>query len=108
MKIKDSNATEVSNKMNFLSGCMIAFSNPKAIVFYLGFLPAFIDLNNLILKEIVIITILIPISLASVLIIYSFIASKAKKIMQTDSSILLLNRISSVMMFIVAIILINT
>jgi len=108
MKHKDDEHNQVSNKMNFLAGSMIAFSNPKAIVFYLGFLPAFMDLNNLLLKEIVYITIIIPISLASVLILYAYVAARAKKMMQNDSSILLLNRISSIVMFIVALILIFT
>lgn len=90
---------DVSNRMNFMAGVMIAFSNPKAIIFYLGFLPAFINLKTLVFHEIVSVVFIVPLSLASVLIFYAFIASKAKKIMKTDIYVRRLNRISAFMMF---------
>jgi len=95
-----------TNKANFLTGCLIAFSNPKAIVFYVGFLPAFINLKTLTLDESIYILIIIPLSLGSVLTFYAFIAHKAKNIMENESSVVLLNRISSFMMFSVGLLLI--
>ena len=40
-------APEVKSKKSFLFGLFISLGNPKVIVFYLGFLPAFFDMHTI-------------------------------------------------------------
>lgn len=77
---------------NFVSGLIITLSNPKVILFYCGFLPTFLDLSALTLSDLALVVGIITIVLASVLTIYAFLASRARRMFTNQKAVRRLNR----------------
>ncbi len=76
----------------YLSGLTVTLSNPKAILFYCGFLPAFTDLTGLTFRDGFIISVLITLILGSVMIFYAFLAASAGQRLSSPKGKKWLNR----------------
>lgn len=93
-KVQEHNITgvkEISWKANFFSGLFICLGNPKVIVFYLGFLPAFMELGSLTNIDIVITVSIVTLSLTIVLLAYAYLAAKSRKVFKSEKAMQKLN-----------------
>lgn len=77
---------ELSWKKNFMTGLIITLANPKVILFYLGFLPTFMNLQTLTLSDIFIVCLLVILVLGSVMLAYAYSASGAKKLFKSKKA----------------------
>ena len=76
----------------FLQGVLISASNPKVILFYIAFLPNFMDLNALQAGDIVIASLLTLFALMSGLMLVAHSAGKAKQVFRSNRAMKRLNR----------------
>ncbi len=60
------------------SGFAISLGNPKVILFYLGFLPAFMDLGKLGLADVAVVAGLIMLVICGTLMLYAFAADRMR------------------------------
>lgn len=79
---------------SILVGILMTISNPKAMLFYMGFFPAFIDLQSLSTIDIVMVLGVSTFSVGGVLSIYACMASKARFVFQGKAAKALLNKVS--------------
>jgi len=77
---------ELSRKKNFFTGLLITLSNPKVILFYLGFLPTFINLNTMTMIDVFVVCIIVTLVLGAVMIGYAYSASGAKNLFKSKSA----------------------
>ncbi|MBK8971990.1 MAG: LysE family translocator [Hahellaceae bacterium] len=81
-----------------LQGMLISGSNPKVILFYLAFLPGFLDLGALAITDIVLAAVLtITALMAGLMLIVSF-AVQAREKLRSPGSARTLNRIAAIIM----------
>ena len=90
---------ELSWKQNFLSGLVITLGNPKVILFYLGFLPTFLDLAKLSTGDVAIVATVVSVVLGSVMLVYAWSAARARELFRSSRAKRIMNRkAGSVMM----------
>jgi len=81
-----------SRKLSFLCGLSITFGNPKVILFYLGFLPTFVDLGMLSIIDVVIVAFIVSSVLGTVMLFYAFTASRARQLFKSESAQIKMNK----------------
>lgn len=72
---------ELSWKANYTSGLLVTLCNPKAILFYLGLLPGFVDLNSLSSRDVLTLACIIALILGSVMLAYACAAGHARRLL---------------------------
>lgn len=87
-----------SGLSGFFSGLLLTLSNPKVIVFYIGVLPGFIDLNELSPFDAMLAVVIVLGVLASVLVFYAAGAARARALLRDERARKLLNRGSGSLM----------
>ncbi len=88
----------ISPGKNFTSGLAITLGNPKVILFYLGFLPTFLDLRHLDTMEVLLCATIVCLVLGSVLLGYGYGAARARSLFKSRRSLKNLNRGSGAIM----------
>ena len=83
---------------SFLQGVLISASNPKVILFYIAFLPTFMDLSVLQTNDILIASALTVLALMAGLMLISVSASRARKALKSNRAMKRLNRIAGSIM----------
>ncbi len=82
----------------FSQGFLISASNPKVILFYIAFLPTFMDLTQLTGPDIALVSVLTLIGLMLSLMLIAFSASSARACFQSTSAVKWLNRTAGAIM----------
>jgi threonine/homoserine/homoserine lactone efflux protein len=89
---------ESSLVTNLATGLMINLGNPKAIVFYIGLFPAFIDVNNVVAADVLAIMGVATLAFGSVNICYALLALRAKKMLKSPNASSLINKTAGTIM----------
>jgi threonine/homoserine/homoserine lactone efflux protein len=80
---KDIDATESSLLSSFLAGLLVTLADQKAILFYLGFFPAFLDLSAITLLDTGTITGITIVAVGGVKMVYAYLADRASFVANT-------------------------
>jgi len=87
------------NKMaGFVTGFLISASNPKVILFYVAFLPSFMDLSSLSVNDIMLVSFLAFTGLMIGLMSIAFSAAWARRIFRSEKAMTGLNRVAGSIM----------
>ncbi len=65
---------------SFVAGFVTTLSNPKAILFYLSFFPAFFEVSSLSIFDTACVYIIATLAVGGVMFGYAFLAHKAKSV----------------------------
>ena len=98
---------------SFLTGFLITLGDQKAILFYIGFFPAFVDLSALTLIDTILIVIIAIVAVGGVKVTYAFMADAfvsdgAKGLFQNPKGHQLINRAAGSAMILTALYLLAT
>ena len=85
---------ELSWLSNFTCGLLITLSDPKAILFYAGFLPAYLDVPHLSLTTASIIVLSATIAVGSAKIAYAYLADKARFLLRSERTQAIINGVA--------------
>ncbi len=77
---------------SFIQGFLISASNPKVILFYIAFLPTFMDITSLSAQDIVLAAVLTFFALMAGLMLIAVSASKAARMLKTPKAVKRLNQ----------------
>ncbi len=84
---------------SFIQGFLISASNPKVILFYIAFLPTFMDLTVLTARDILLVSVIALVGLMLGLMLIAVSASWARKKFRSERAMRGLNRVAgSIMM----------
>jgi threonine/homoserine/homoserine lactone efflux protein len=78
--------------LSFMQGFLISASNPKVILFYIAFLPTFIDLSLLTGRDIALVSLLTLVSLMLGLNLIAFFAGRSRRFFESERGARVLNR----------------
>lgn len=83
---------------NLLTGLMINLGNPKAILFYVGLFPAFINVNQVTAYDVFSIMMIASVAFGSVNICYALLALRAKRMLKSPNASSIINKTAGTIM----------
>ena len=86
-----------------IAGFVVGVTNPKTIIFYLSFLPIFIDLNNLTLNTEVQVIVAIGLTVFFVLSLANILGVRLRSYIENPGSIRRINQVTGVTMILVGV-----
>jgi len=72
---------------SYAAGLLTTLSNPKAILFYLSFFPAFLDLSHVSIVDTILLYVIATVSVGGVMFGYVYVAYKAKSYYSGSSNV---------------------
>ena len=91
-------ADDRASHSDFMGGLAITLGNPKVIVFYLSFLPAFMDLTALSTIDVAIAASVVSIVLGGVMLAYAIAAARTRSALQRSRTTRRLNQAGGIML----------
>ena len=91
-------SVESSLSSNFIAGLLITLGNPKAILFYVGFFPAFINVSDVSNSDVLKIMAAATLAFGSVNLFYSYMAVKAKNLFKSPNASTVINKTAGTIM----------
>lgn len=89
---------ELSLISNFLAGLITTLGNPKAILFYVGFFPTFLDLSAVSLFDVALIMVITTVAMGGVMLCYAYAASRSRQLLSGEKAAKRINRTASCVM----------
>ena len=86
-----------------IAGFVVGVTNPKTIIFYLSFLPIFIDLNNMTLNTEVQVIVAIGLTVFFVLSLANILGVRLRSYIENPDSIRRINQVTGVTMILVGV-----
>ncbi|MEM7065520.1 MAG: LysE family translocator [Cyanobacteria bacterium P01_B01_bin.77] len=93
---------------SFLTGLLITLGDQKAVLFYIGFLPAFVDLSNLTVMDTSLIIAVAIAAVGGVKLAYAYMAGQAQRLLQQPKVHTLINRAAGTAMILTGLYLMST
>ncbi len=90
---------------SFLTGLLITLGDQKAILFYLGFFPAFIDLSLMTPIDTLLIILIATVGVGGAKLVYAYLADRASLIFKNTRAIQGLNIFAAGVMILVGVVL---
>jgi threonine/homoserine/homoserine lactone efflux protein len=87
-----------SHRYSLLGGLSITLGNPKVIIFYLSFLPTFVNLDQLSTTDVVIVASVVSLVLGSVMLFYAYTASRTRQLFKSVNAQKKMNRTAGTVM----------
>ena len=88
---------------SFLSGFLITLGDQKAIFFYLGFFPAFVDLSKMTPVDTLIIILIAIVGVGGAKLVYAYLADRAALVFKNSQALRGINRLAACIMIAVAV-----
>jgi threonine/homoserine/homoserine lactone efflux protein len=89
---KSNESEQKAGYLSFLQGFLISASNPKVILFYIAFLPTFMDLSNMNAQDISLVAVLTLMSLMMGLSLIAWFAGNARQFFENERGAKLVNK----------------
>lgn len=88
---------------SFLTGFLITLGDQKAILFYLGFFPAFIDLSRMTPADTLIIIVIAIIGVGGAKLVYAYLADRASLALKNTRAVRAINSLAACVMIAVGV-----
>ena len=87
-----------SHSSSFLTGFLITLGDQKAILFYLGFFPAFVDLSRMTPADTLIIIMIAIIGVGGAKLVYAYLADRARTVFENTRAVRGINILAACVM----------